>query len=325
MISVALCVYNGEKFLAEQLTSIQVQTLPVDEVVICDDCSTDNSIKIIKEFSEKVSFKIHINLNDRQLGSTKNFEKCLSLCKGDIIFLCDQDDYWHPEKVAIQVQYLAENPDKEAVFSDGGIMDGNSERQESTMWDAIMFDEKAQQNWKSGKAYQILYRGYVVTGATLAIRSRILPKLMPFPDGIKTMIHDSWIALLLSLNNQIGFVEEKLINYRIHANQQVGFGKSGTFVSLSERFNRPRIEKIAPIQKEWEKLETIYQLLKDKSEIPSDKMADLITLKNHLATRKQLPQNRLLRIFPVMKALFAGNYYDPQKDWWKTLLGDLVE
>ncbi len=325
MISVALCVYNGEKFLAEQLASIQAQTLPVDEVVICDDCSTDNSIKIIEEFSKKVSFEIFINLNDRQLGSTKNFEKCLSLCKGDIIFLCDQDDYWHPEKVAKQVQYLTENPDKEAVFSDGGIMDGNSERQENTMWDAIMFDYKAQQNWKSGKAYQILYRGYVVTGATLAIRSRILPKLIPFPDGIKTMIHDSWIALLLSLNNQIGFVEEKLINYRIHANQQVGFGKPGKFVSFQERFSRPRSEKIAPIQKEWEKLETIYQLLKDKPDIPSEKMADLITLKNHLAIRKQLPQNRLFRILPVMKELFAGNYYDPQKDWWKTLLGDLVE
>jgi glycosyltransferase involved in cell wall biosynthesis len=325
MISVALCVYNGEKFLAEQLASIQAQTLPVDEVVICDDCSTDNSIKIIEEFSQKASFKIYIHLNTKQLGSTKNFEKCIKLCQGDTIFLCDQDDYWHPEKVAKQIQYLAENPEIEAVFSDGGTMDVNSELQVGSMWDAIMFDEKAQQNWKSGKAYQILYRGYVITGATLAIRSRILPQLLPFPDGIKTMIHDSWIALLLSLNNQIGFVDEQLINYRIHANQQVGFGKSGKFVSLSERFNRPRIEKIAPIQKEWDKLETIYQLLKDKADIPSDKLMDLITLKNHLSIRKQLPKNRILRIFPVMKELFAGNYYDPQKDWWKTLLGDLVE
>ena len=255
MISVALCIYNGERFLAEQLSSIQAQTLPVDEVVICDDCSTDNSIKIIEEFAQNNALKIHINLNVSQLGSTKNFEKCLKLCEGDIIFLCDQDDYWHPEKVAKQVDFLGKNPNIEAVFSDGGIIDGASQRQTGSMWESVMFDEKAQQNWKSGKAYQILYRGYVVTGATLAIRSRVLGQLMPFPDGIKTMIHDSWIALLLSLNNQIGFVEEKLIHYRIHASQQVGFGKSGKFVSLSESFNRPRSEKIAPIEKEWNKVE----------------------------------------------------------------------
>jgi glycosyltransferase involved in cell wall biosynthesis len=325
MISVALCVYNGERFLAEQLASIEAQTLRVDELVVCDDGSTDNTLNILEKFSKKASFPIHIHQNTKQLGSTKNFEKCLRLCKGDIIFLCDQDDYWYPEKVAKQIQYLEENPTMEAVFSDGGLIDGDSKLKEGRMWDAIQFDKVCQEKWKNGEAHQILFRGYVVTGATLAIRARVLSKLMPFPDGIKTMIHDSWIALLLSLTNQIGFVNKPLINYRIHASQQVGFGAATEYVTLKERFSRPRAEKLAPIEKEWAKLETIHQLLKNKAEIPAEKLNALIQRKKHIEARKQLPENRIKRIMPVMIELLAGNYYDRQVAWWKTVLGDLLE
>ncbi len=325
MISVALCVYNGGWFLAEQLASIVAQTHPIDELVVCDDCSNDNTLDMLECFSQTVSFPVRIYKNSQQLGSTKNFEKCLQLCKGDIIFLCDQDDAWLPEKVAKQVQFLNENPAKEAVFSDGGMMDGESNIISGNIWEAVMFVPKLQERWNNGEAYQILYRGYVVTGATLAIRARVLPKLLPFPDGIKEMIHDSWIALVLSLTDEIGFVNEPLINYRRHANQQVGFGTTDEYVGLKERFTRPRAKKLAPIIKEWHKLNAIYGLLKDKSGVPSDKLAELAQRRKHFAARKSLPTNRLQRIIPITKELFAGNYQDPQLHWWKTVLGDLLE
>ena len=169
MISVALCVYNGGWCLAEQLASIVAQTHPIDELVVCDDCSTDNTLEMLESFSQTVSFPVRIYKNTQQLGSTKNFEKCLQLCQGDIIFLCDQDDAWLPEKVAKQVRFLQENPAKEAVFSDGGMMDGESNIISGNIWEAVMFVPKLQERWNNGEAYQILYRGYVVTGATLPI------------------------------------------------------------------------------------------------------------------------------------------------------------
>lgn len=325
MISVALCVYNGERFLEEQLSSIKAQSLQVNELVVCDDCSTDKTFDIITHFSKTVSFPVRYYKNDKQLGSTKNFEKCIHLCTGDIIFFCDQDDAWLTDKVAKQVAYLNQHPEINAVFSDGGLMDEHSKPLAGKIWEAVSFDTKAQQQWLSGNAYKLLYRGYVVTGATLAIRASILPRVTPFPDGIKEMIHDSWITLLLAMNNEIGFINEPLINYRRHASQQVGFGTSQKYVTFTERFKRPRTEKIEPIEKELTKLKQIYALLVNITLVPKNKLAKLATLIKHLEKRIALPQNRLLRIPLIFVELLAGRYYDPQKHWWKTVLGDLLE
>ena len=77
MISVALCTYNGEKYLPEQLESILQQSMPVNELVVCDDRSSDSTLKILQEFAEKAPFPLRIFQNETNLGSTKNFEKCL--------------------------------------------------------------------------------------------------------------------------------------------------------------------------------------------------------------------------------------------------------
>lgn len=325
MISVALCVYNGERFLEEQLSSIKNQTLAVNEIVVCDDCSSDRTDEIITAFSKDVTFAVRYYRNETQLGSTKNFEKCMQLCKGDIIFLCDQDDTWIAEKVAKQVAYLDEHPEKMAVFSDGNLMDANSTLLTGSIWEAVSFDQTAQQQWLTGSAYKLLYRGYVVTGATLAMKASCLTRVMPFPDGMKEMIHDSWIALVLAMTNQIGFINEPLICYRRHASQQVGFGTSQKYVTFNDRFNRPRAEKIAPLVKELRKLKQISTLLIKLDEISQDKLRVLDTYIKHIEARIELPQNHLARIPFIMKEMLKGNYYDPQKHWWKTILGDLFE
>lgn len=94
MISVAMCTFNGEKYIKEQIESIINQSLVPDEIVICDDCSKDNTINIIKETLANWSGKANLIINEDNLGYRKNFEKAISLCNGDIIFLSDQDDVW---------------------------------------------------------------------------------------------------------------------------------------------------------------------------------------------------------------------------------------
>src|SRR5665648_659943 len=90
-VSVAMCTFNGSKFIREQLTSIINQTRHPDQIIICDDISTDNTIEIIQSILEKTSIKWTILINDSRLGVAKNFEKAIGLCNGDIIFTSDQD------------------------------------------------------------------------------------------------------------------------------------------------------------------------------------------------------------------------------------------
>ena len=107
--SVALCTYNGQSFLSEQLNSILNQTHPVDEIIICDDCSTDQTIEIIKYFKDKFPNLIQLFENENSLGTIKNFEKAISLTKGDLIFLSDQDDIWFSSKVNEMVTFFDKN------------------------------------------------------------------------------------------------------------------------------------------------------------------------------------------------------------------------
>jgi len=85
-VSIALCTYNGEKFLAEQLKSIAGQTRLPDELVICDDCSQDATVDIVRGFAKVAPFSVRLLTNKTNAGSTKNFERAISLCEGDIIF-----------------------------------------------------------------------------------------------------------------------------------------------------------------------------------------------------------------------------------------------
>src|SRR5262249_10160572 len=98
-ISIALCTYNGAKYLSSQLESYLAQTCLPDEVVVCDDCSQDETVTILNDFAIRAPFPVRILVNDQNLGSTKNFEKSISLCSGEIIFLSDQDDVWMPNKI----------------------------------------------------------------------------------------------------------------------------------------------------------------------------------------------------------------------------------
>jgi glycosyltransferase involved in cell wall biosynthesis len=325
MISVALCTYNGEKYLPEQLESILQQSVSVNELVVCDDGSNDDTLDILQKFAQKAPFPVGIFQNTINLGSTKNFEKCLSLCKGDFIFLCDQDDAWRVDKVEKQIAYLRENPHVDAVFSNARIIDGFSQPTQSTIWQEVEFNESSQRLWKAGKAHEILFGGFVVTGATLALRRTALEHLTPFPVHIPKLIHDAWIALALSLEGKIQFIDDTLVFYRLHASQQVGFGSRMEPVSFKDRLSRDRTEKLAPIREKADDILKIYLLLREKSFIPREKLIKLYMRQKHLDRRASLPDNRFLRVAPVLKEVIAGRYRFSSKDWWLPALGDIFE
>lgn len=320
-----MCTYNGAKFLPEQLKSIADQTVSVDELVVCDDRSKDDTIEIIKSFAATSKFPVHIYVNEQNLGSTKNFEKCLSLCEGDVIFLCDQDDHWRNDKVEKQIAYLNAHPELDAVFHDAEKINDYSQPSGGTIWEEIEFNHARQQLWRSGRSHEILFNGFVVTGATLAIRKSCLERLMPFPTHVQDLIHDAWMAMVLSLEGKIDFIPDTLISYRIHSSQQVGFGNKVEKVQLSDRFKRDRKQKLIPLEEKAGKLHELYLLLRALPFVPREKLLKLYLSQKHFYTRAALPESRLKRVTPVLSQLLRGYYRFSSKDWWLPAMGDLLE
>jgi glycosyltransferase involved in cell wall biosynthesis len=218
--SVALCTYNGEKYIREQIDSILEQSLKVDEIIVCDDGSTDKTLSILAEFENKFPdiFKIHIN--EKNLRSVKNFEKAISLCTGEIIFLSDQDDIWDSEKVKFFNNFFETNPSIDVLCSNGFIIDENNiQKNQYTVWDVPKFLGESKKEIDYFKIFATI--GNFATGASMAIRKSFVNQVLPFPT-VEGLHHDEWIALVSSEKKKFAFINEKLFSYRIHSEQQVG-------------------------------------------------------------------------------------------------------
>lgn len=218
--SVALCTYNGEKFLAEQLDSILNQTAQIDEIIVCDDGSTDRTIEILQNYHKAHPKLFHIHQNVQNLRSVKNFEKAIQLCTGDIIFLSDQDDIWQPEKAERFINYFHDHKHIDVVCSNGfGINENGELLDVLTVWDVPEMLEKQGKCIDFHTTFSIV--GNIATGANMALRKSFLPKVLPFPV-IKDYHHDEWIAMNAAYGKKFGFIIEKLTKYRQHSSQQVG-------------------------------------------------------------------------------------------------------
>lgn len=124
-VSVAMCTYNGEKYIEEQLNSILHQT-KIDEIIICDDGSKDKTLEICNEILKSSNVEYTLKLN-KNLGFAKNFYQAITLCSGDIIFFCDQDDIWKENKIDLMCQVFNNDPDTLLVFSNAYITNENLE------------------------------------------------------------------------------------------------------------------------------------------------------------------------------------------------------
>lgn len=122
--SIAMCTYNGERYLQAQLQSILDQTRHPNELIICDDASRDSTLGIIETFAITAPFKVHIQKNVKNLGYVKNFEQAISLCTQDIVFLCDQDDVWVATKISEVLSRFEADPDVGMVLHNFTNIDG---------------------------------------------------------------------------------------------------------------------------------------------------------------------------------------------------------
>jgi glycosyltransferase involved in cell wall biosynthesis len=218
-LSVALASYNGERYIREQLDSIARQTRLPDELIISDDASADATADIALGFAQNAPFPVRFQRNSERLGSTRNFESAIRACNGDIIFLCDQDDVWYPDKIAVIEERFNSAPSIGAVFTEADVVDENLHPLAQHLWKAKRFSAKEQAQVAASDALGVLLRHPVATGATMAFRSIYRDLVLPIPE---ITWHDAWISLLISTTSCLDAVSTPLIAYRQHSSNQIG-------------------------------------------------------------------------------------------------------
>lgn len=220
MLSVALCTYNGERYIREQIESILNQTMPVDEIVVCDDGSNDNTLHIIESLREGEHTAIHVYRNEKNLGPARNFQKAINLCQGDIIFLSDQDDVWYQDKVSIIVDFFNKHSSIDTVFTNASLINEDGIIQDNTLW-YYCFDKDVKRLFDAGLEFDCFAYGNHATGATMAIRKQKLPDINYNTD----FLHDHALAVLAANTDSLGYIDQCLIYYRLHSKQVCGIYK----------------------------------------------------------------------------------------------------
>jgi glycosyltransferase involved in cell wall biosynthesis len=322
LISVAMCTYNGEAYLSDQLASILNQTQQLDELVVCDDGSADNTLQVLDQFSKEASFPVRVYRNEQRLGPAKNFEKAISLCSGDFVFLSDQDDVWMPQKIDKMLQAFINNPAAGYVLSDALIVDEALHPLGYTIWQSMKFTPRERQQFERGKQLAVLLKRNVVTGAAMAFRATLKGIVLPIPSE---NFHDAWIALLASSLGMYGIlVEEPLIRYRQHSQQLQGGRKFSVVeqakrasLSGSDSFESALHQEEVKYSKALDRLAPTGQLNQHIQQLFGAKI-------QHLRVRQSIHKHpRYARIFAVSKEFLTLRYHRFSLGW-KSAARDLL-
>lgn len=308
-ISIACCTYNGADYLLPQLESFAAQTLLPDELIVCDDHSTDATLEILQAFAKRAPFPVRVMLNpDAPMGTTKNFERAIAACSGQIIVLSDQDDCWYEDKLASI--HLAFEQGAELVFSNADLVDANLNSLGYSLFDSLSLTRGERKMIAQQQFSALLLKGDFVTGATAAFSSKHLPLLLPISDH---WVHDGWIATLIAAVAPVKMLEASLLQYRQHARNQIGAGKLG----VSARLQKAKKYGVALYQR---KLCGFIDLKQRLLQSCPDKLDDVFLEHldhkiQHLEVRALVGQQSLRSFARLSMELITGRYHAFSRGW----------
>ena len=215
-LSVAMATYNGEKYIEEQLKSILSQTHMVDEIIISDDGSKDNTLKIAENLLRNSGVSYSILTNNPRHFPCGNFEWAVKHCTGDIIYLCDQDDIWLNNKVEETKRIFADNNDVKCIVHNADYIDKNSNKINGRLPVA---------NLPTGKLSKEEYltksaAAPITNGMVMCFRKELLDFAIPFPKSMN--VHDQWIGFCSICVDGLYHSDKILTLYRLHDNNYSG-------------------------------------------------------------------------------------------------------
>ena len=315
-ISVALCTFNGARYLSEQLESITAQSRPARELIVSDDGSTDETSTLVERFRTRSPIPVTVLVGPRR-GVTANFQNAISAARGDYVALSDQDDIWHPDHLARLADRLDEDPRALLVHSDARLVAEDGAALGSGLVEALRWRPDEHRAAATGDSFPALIRRNLVTGATAMFRRELLEAALPIPSE---WLHDEWLAIVAAAIGRTAFIPEQLLDYRQHGANQVGARKRG----LAERAGRvaePRADRLRLLA---DRAAVLKERLDELDVSPS--IARLVVAKHEFEQhRARYPRSRVRRLAPVLRRWRAGDYARLSSQGNLDVLRDLLQ
>lgn len=298
-ISIVLCTCNGANFLVAQLDSLVSQTRLPHELVVCDDASEDGTFEILTTFAIRAPFPVRLYRNPQRLGIGANFEQAIRLCTGNVIALCDQDDVWLPNKLAMFAELFAMGMDW--VCCDAEVCDADLHSFGYTLWQRVSFDHSERKAAREGRFIDVLIKHFVVAGASLAFKAQARDRLLPIPHGWH---YDAWLAAVLAATGKVGLVKMPLQLYRQHGGNALGAIRRSLLRQARAAVALDRQSYYAEEIACWDALSARLAGLGAPEAVRRQVDAKIA----HLRRRAALPVNRLARLPVVIAEILNGGY-----------------
>lgn len=309
-VSVAMTTYNGEKYIEEQLESLKNQSRVADEIIIFDDCSSDDTVVLINKYIEKWQLnKWHLFKNTVNQGWIKNFHKCIEMTTGDIVFFCDQDDVWDKHKIEKVMDIIEKIPEAEAVVHKTKLIDSIggrlSDNPESFPYNSLETKEVCKNRLNEKFTYTNS------PGCTMAVRKDLIERCKHFSKD--DLPHDALYWKLATAMQNAYYIDEALIDYRIHANNASKPENDHKYVAKA---NEVRIKEAEYFKNQLEK---ISEICADSSFAISPKNRKIIeqNLKFNMDRCAYLESHKLGMLIRLMLKL---RYYRA----FKMFVGDIL-
>ena len=232
MISVAMASYNGEKYIKKQLDSILAQTRSVDEIIIVDDQSTDHTREVVEEYIKNhPEMKFVFSVNEKNQGYKRNFKIALSKCRGDYIFLCDQDDIWMPNKVEKMTDIMEKHPNIQVLASSFSFIDGEDNPFEIEQVKGLSNNNLLRMNVEANALVQVTFETLLTQnsfqGCALVVTKALNEKFQK--NFTEDLFHDWLLNLFAAEVNGMYFINKPLFLYRIHEKNTIGINEQEHF------------------------------------------------------------------------------------------------
>lgn len=313
-ISVVLCTFNGEVYLPEQLASILEQTRAPDELIVCDDGSSDETIPIVEEFARTAPFPVRLHENPTRLGPSANFDHGMGLAQHELIALSDQDDVWLPPRLERQAMAMERHESGGICFSDAEIIDARSNPTGQRIWERLGFRSE-HAYWTADEMFRELMRHTVVTGATLMVRRSLLGTVRPIAPN---WLHDEWIALIAAGGGSDAVaISEPLIEYRMHDEQHTGLQVRRLNLDTIRTVRRPISFEVDRSAALLERAEALPDVSRDSLGLARARHAHL--LGRQQALRSVAPK----RALQIARQVRSGGYH-AFSNGWTSAIADLT-
>jgi glycosyltransferase involved in cell wall biosynthesis len=303
-LCIAMCTFNGAAWVRQQLDSISAQSRRPDELLVCDDRSTDHTVQIVQDFAAAAPFPVRTHVNEQNLGLNENFANALTMSGGDIVFFSDQDDVWNPDKVARFEEQFESDPDVGLTFADARVVDSGLAPLGHSHWQSVDFSPELQDRVRNGAAFDVLARHSFVAGATMAIRANLKSAILPLPPH---WAFDAWTAMVAASLSKTRIIAEPLNDYRQHPGQALGGARKG--------FWRRYVEaKRAVDESYYTRAAEMAQSLRDRllaNHVPADdrRIAHLDQKIHFSRSRAAMRRSILMRYPLLLRELAAGRYH----------------